>query len=508
VGGHYLLHTEVTLAKDPEEELDKDVWDMRRLKTEYPKHRPANDFIVDFTVIANPVLRQQVKRYLRLRLPHWKGRTFSTVFRAIQPLLCALPPDTHVGTLKREHIEHLVAIAQQAGSHCASHGMAGFRTMLEFMASNAAWVGPRPPRFLVYPEDVACRPNTLPRPIPPDVADRLDALLYQAVEAMKAGKEPAILSPMLWDALLILRRTGMRTEDVCHLTSPDANGRNGCLDQDSEGYWWIRIEHENHKMGKDHRIPTKTTDGTVDAIRRQVGRSQAFENHFGKGYLFRHAGGTLGYEQLKGALRKLAPHLMHEGQPYRIAPHQFRHTMATEMIEMGVDPYTVKEFLGHASLEMTQRYIKVYLSTLKTRYDEYRAKKPPTFAAVIADNLSHARVLFDAEEDSGWVEGKVGKLYRSPLPNGMGVCVHLPMLDPCPTPPVCGFCSKLCVERRHLPLWETALESHHRTLELLAQNPSAHDRAIQRHRPYLEKAKQIVETVQREGFYDGRIHNQ
>lgn len=35
-----VAHLEVTLAANVEEELTKDVWDIRRLKPEYPKHRP------------------------------------------------------------------------------------------------------------------------------------------------------------------------------------------------------------------------------------------------------------------------------------------------------------------------------------------------------------------------------------------------------------------------------------------------------------------------------------
>ncbi len=47
------------------------------------------------------------------------------------------------------------------------------------------------------------------------------------------------------------------------------------------------------------------------------------------------------------------------------------------MIEQGVDIYTVKEFLGHRSLEKTQRYVKVYLKSLNTKYDAYRTAQEP-----------------------------------------------------------------------------------------------------------------------------------
>ena len=156
--------------------------------------------------------------------------------------------------------------------------------MLEYMATSPSWPGPRPPRFLVWDEDIPSEPHTLPRPIPPDVLDQLDPLLEKAVEAMKQGKEPFFLSPMIWDALLILRHTGMRAEDVAHLKAPDECGRNGCLDQDSEGYWWLRISHKITKMGKDHRIPTRMSDGVIEAVHRQRKRIKDISNHFGEHY--------------------------------------------------------------------------------------------------------------------------------------------------------------------------------------------------------------------------------
>src|SRR5260370_14590029 len=71
-----VTHLQVNLAFNPEEELRKDIWDMRRLKTDYPKHNHPCDFIVGFSWIRNALLREQVIKYFRHRLPTCTNNTF------------------------------------------------------------------------------------------------------------------------------------------------------------------------------------------------------------------------------------------------------------------------------------------------------------------------------------------------------------------------------------------------------------------------------------------------
>jgi integrase len=36
--------------------------------------------------------------------------------------------------------------------------------------------------------------------------------------------------------------------------------------------------------------------------------------------------------------------------------HALRHTIATRLIDKGIDLYTVKEWLGHSTIQVTERY--------------------------------------------------------------------------------------------------------------------------------------------------------
>lgn len=499
-------HLEVHLATDPEEELAKDIWDMRKLLPDYPRHRPASDYIVNFTTLVDSDVRAQVKLYFRHRLTHWKAGTFKCVLNALRHPLGWLPDAVHLGTITRSHIEEMLPLLAQDSQDARYRGLRLLREMLEYAATSPAWPGPRPPHDLIWMEDMPSAPLTQPRPLPPDVLDQLDGLLEQARGALEAGQKPEILSPMYWDAVLILRRTGMRFEDLAHLKMPDAHGRNGCLVQDSEGYWWIAIDHRFTKTGRDHRIPTRQSDGTIAAIERQQKRAQAFPNYFKENYLFRHGRGILNGDTFRQMLQKhLALHLLHEGKPYRLTAHQFRHSIATEMIDQGIDVYTVKEFLGHRSLAMTERYIQIYLKSLKAKYDAYRAKQQPAPASLTMNAQVEVAPPPEGPE-GGWVEQKVGTLYRSPLPDGIGWCEHLAMLDPCPTPPHCPTCPKLRASKQHLPTWENKATNLLITVEALRDNP-IYARARQKHEQELQHTEKVITTIKEEGFWDGRIHN-
>src|SRR6266566_6875700 len=222
---HLPSHLEVEPATNIEEELAKDVWDIRRFKHESPKHRAPSQYVIEFGWIINPVLRAQVQCYCRQRLTQWGAATFKRTLSHLKTVLVLLPSDIHAGTVQRRDVETVLPAMSRLSVYQASRGLREAKAMFEYMAVSPAWTGPRPPRFLIWEEDIPQRSEALPRPIPPDVLDQLDPLLGQAEQAMQQGQEPFILAPMLWDALLILRHTGMRFEDLAHLKAPDEHGR-------------------------------------------------------------------------------------------------------------------------------------------------------------------------------------------------------------------------------------------------------------------------------------------
>jgi hypothetical protein len=119
VGRRSISHLAIHLAPNLEEELEKDIWDVRRLKPDYPKHRDPSTFKVDFTWIKNPILLHQIKSYFRHRLSSWKPKTFSNEIWCLKHFFQHLSSEAHIGTLDRNLIEELLPKIMQLSSYTA-----------------------------------------------------------------------------------------------------------------------------------------------------------------------------------------------------------------------------------------------------------------------------------------------------------------------------------------------------------------------------------------------------
>jgi hypothetical protein len=109
----------------------------------------------------------------------------------------------------------------------------------------------------------------------------------------------------------------------------------------------------------------------------------------GKRYLFCDDKRLLSSTAIRTALRKLAGYLTYEGQPYVIAPHLFRHTIAQQM-------FALSKLMGHASPSACQYYVhsrqeSLLKESLLEELDRLREKW---------DNLQHDEEQSDEEEQS------------------------------------------------------------------------------------------------------------
>jgi integrase/recombinase XerD len=74
-------------------------------------------------------------------------------------------------------------------------------------------------------------------------------------------------------------------------------------------------------------------------------------------------------EQLtRHSLHKMLVRIADRASVERCSPHRIRHTAALAMVRNGMDPLTLKRVLGHASLEMTMRYVNLNTADLQSSH--------------------------------------------------------------------------------------------------------------------------------------------
>ncbi|HNU11632.1 MAG TPA: tyrosine-type recombinase/integrase [Rubrivivax sp.] len=73
-----------------------------------------------------------------------------------------------------------------------------------------------------------------------------------------------------------------------------------------------------------------------------------------------------------------------DGQRRNVSPHCFRHTTAVRLLESGVEPNVIRAWLGHVSLDTTNRYAEI---TMRTKQAALAACMPPTASAASPASL-------------------------------------------------------------------------------------------------------------------------
>ena len=140
--------------------------------------------------------------------------------------------------------------------------------------------------------------------------------------------------------LTLLYRSGLRISEALALRPADVNLTDGTL----------RVLH-----GKGNKSRTVGLDpGAGDAVSRWLDKRR--EYGFRNGPLFcTLAGGPVSPGYCRDMLKRQAAKA---GLEKRVHPHGLRHTHAAELVREGVPMNVIRDQLGHASLAVTDRYLR------------------------------------------------------------------------------------------------------------------------------------------------------
>jgi hypothetical protein len=104
----------IPLAEDIDAEWTQDRIDIRRITTDYPKHKNAGEYMIDFSCIQNPALKALLKRYFRARASTWSGQSMVGALSTLKPVILELerryPGFDSFASLTRDMLEPVLAM--------------------------------------------------------------------------------------------------------------------------------------------------------------------------------------------------------------------------------------------------------------------------------------------------------------------------------------------------------------------------------------------------------------
>ncbi|GFO59215.1 hypothetical protein GMST_15400 [Geomonas silvestris] len=134
--------------------------------------------------------------------------------------------------------------------------------------------------------------------------------------------------PEVADLVEVLVDTGCRLSEVLDLRYDDINFETNLISI------WI------NKGDKPRSIPMTCRVGTILDTRKTEGAGKPF---------------MIGRDQAENAWTWVRKRMGLTGDKEFVL-HALRHTTATRLIDKGIDLYTVKEWLGHSTIQVTERY--------------------------------------------------------------------------------------------------------------------------------------------------------
>ncbi len=181
--------------------------------------------------------------------------------------------------------------------------------------------------------------EVLPRIIPRGDIERLLNYMY----TIKNDREP---SDFICRDLLIVEMlfaTGVRVYELSNLKRESIDLERGIINIMGKG-------------GKERYVQI----GNEDVLKLMRKYDKARKEHFPKGnsgfFLLNRLGGRFTEQSIRLMIKKYA---RLSGAAVHITPHMFRHSVATYLLEEGVDIMYIQKILGHSSLKTTQIYLHI-----------------------------------------------------------------------------------------------------------------------------------------------------
>jgi integrase/recombinase XerD len=420
------------LAYDPRPDREKDTWDLSEMGVH--TNLSLANVNLSFLVIEQEWLRTAAKSYMSYCLALYSESTCRTRVQSLavfSRFLAAERPRTTERSIRRELLlEYVSYLQRKVCKGTAKNHILNLRNFLE-MAHREGWLAIGPER-LIYDEEV-------PRPMKPQPRYLPTAVLNQLNEHLGELKPP-------WRRkVLILEECGMRISELLQLPLD-------CLTQDARGVYFLR--YMQGKVKRENTIPISLEIARIVQEQQAEGRSRAKPSK----WLFpSERGGVIKQPTFAERINRLAyDHDIRDanGQLFRFQAHQFRHTVGTRMVNLGVPHHIIQRYLGHRGPEMTSRYAHIHDSTMKDKLSEY-------LKGTLID-VSGKVVAEDGANDTADLQWFTRSIMAQALTNGY--CAIPIVAGPCPHPNACLNCAHFRTDATFLEVHRAELQETERVI--------------------------------------------
>jgi integrase len=453
-------------------EYPRDTWRLRNLGI--PASASNGIATLRFGQISQPWLKDLAKRWTRWRIS--TGLSTSACYqgvRAVTRFSAFAAPAGVQGPHQadRELLERYLASLHRdlAGKSRELHGFVGELATFLLAVHRHGWEPSLPPSAMLFPEDYPKRSKPLPRAL--------------AAHVMTQAEDPANLdrwaSPACRLITVILIRCGLRISSAVTLPCD-------CVITDADGAPYLR--YLNTKMNREALVPIDEELAAMITTQQQRNRERW---PAGTPVLFprprSNIDGTrpLSTSSYRSALRtwlERSDIRDEHGQPIRLTPHQWRHTLGTTLINRDVPQHIVQKILDHDSPDMTAHYARLSDKTVREHWDKARK---------VGATGQPVRISPDGPlGDAAWAKHRLSRATQA-LPNGY---CQLPLVKTCPHANSCLTCPMFVTTTEFLPQHRAHRQA---TLQIItAAQASGHARVTEMNKQVAANLDKIITVLE------------
>lgn len=448
---HFIEKVDLEKYRPSYLELGDDVWDASELGVRVRTYRQETKLV--FSYIKQDWLKDAAKKFVRYQA---SSKSFSQLQRYISSLgkfssfLEIYYPTTNLKTLNREIIIDFIDFLNRQGLNWSTKNSHLSILKIFFETGNInSWF--KVPTYLVRPEDKAKPVKRLPRYIPEEVMQQLN-------QHLNVLPEPVVRM------VLVLQETGLRLGELLQLPI-------NCLKRNTQGDSFI--QYMNWKMSKEDTKPISPE--LAQLIQEQ---QQYIKHYLGEKFEYLFCARETGkYRDENPFYPK--PKLMHDksfisflkkladevdikdslGKRWNFQSHQFRHTVGTRMVNLGVPLHIIQRYLGHESPQMTMVYAHIHDETLRIEVEKYHESRVVNFQGETAEL---EETVLSSNDDLEWFKKNVQARALE-----HGYCARPKVLGDCDIPGFdgCYNCPHWRTNKNFLPILKDTLERTNQVLD-------------------------------------------